>query len=71
MKPLLIPNANSAIAKTRADRFPIFLFSKHNVQGFHKVFAQEVSGVLQPGTSSFTYERKYEEQTKTARQIDG
>jgi len=31
---------------------------------------QEVSGVLQPGIYDFSYERKLEEKTKTAGQID-
>ena len=28
------------------------------IQGFHYVFVQEVSGVFQPGISSFSYEKK-------------
>ena len=40
-------------------------------QGFHEVFVQEVSGVFQPGSFSFSYESKKEEKTKTAGQIDG
>jgi len=40
-------------------------------QGFHLVFVQEVSEVLQPGMFTFSYERKQEEKTKTAGKIDG
>ena len=35
------------------------------------MFVQEVSGVFQPGIFSFSHERKHEEKTKTAGQIDG
>ena len=43
--------------------------SDHALQGFHYVYVHKVSGVLQPGTSSFSFERKKEKKTKTAGQL--
>ena len=41
------------------------------ITGVSLLFVQEVSEVFQLGIFSFSYERKYEETMKTARQIDG
>ena len=42
-----------------------------SIEATFRDFVQEVSGVFQLGIFSFTYERKSEEKTKTAKQIDG